>query len=54
MTNTQICDYDGGDCCLTEVDLSNCKFYECVCHEDGLIHYEPTVGITLLIFLQKI
>ena len=41
ITNTPICDYDGGDCCLTEVDLSNCKSFECVCHEDGLIHYEP-------------
>ena len=23
-----------------KLDLSNCKFYECVCHEDGLIHYD--------------
>ena len=41
MTNTDICDYDGGDCCLTEVNLSFCKYDECTCHEDGLIHYEP-------------
>ena len=41
ITNTEICDFDGGDCCLPEVNLSDCESAECVCHEDGLIHYEP-------------
>ena len=27
------CDYDGGDCCLDEIDDLKCD--ECICHQDG-------------------
>ena len=34
-TNTEACDYDGGDCCLDEI-VKACS--SCICHEDGLVH----------------
>ena len=34
-TNTEACDYDGGDCCLDEI-VKACD--SCICHEDGLVH----------------
>ena len=37
MTNNELCNYDGGDCCLTIVDY-RCEGEECICHEDGLVH----------------
>ena len=37
MTNNELCNYDGGDCCLTIVDY-RCEGDECICHEDGLVH----------------
>ena len=37
--NNENCQFDGGDCCLDPVNTNYCS--ECVCHEDGLIHYEP-------------
>ena len=30
------CDYDGGDCCLDEIDDLKCD--ECICHQDGSRH----------------
>ena len=30
------CDYDGGDCCLAEIDDLKCD--ECICHQDGSRH----------------
>lgn len=30
MTNTEICGYDGGDCCLDPVLTDYCQ--ECICH----------------------
>ena len=44
--NTPFCDYDGGDCCLPYI-VKSC-LYNCICHEDGLVH--PTFeGIVVLI-----
>ena len=36
-SNTYVCNYDDGDCCLPEINAF-CLGDECICHEDGLIH----------------
>jgi hypothetical protein len=33
-TNIEECQFDGGDCCLENVDLMYCTV--CVCHETGI------------------
>ena len=35
LTNVFECDYDGGDCCLSDTDTSYCL--ECLCHSDPTI-----------------
>ena len=37
--NTEICNYDDGDCCLPEI-YKECSGEECICHEDGLVRPE--------------
>ena len=39
MTNTEICGYDGGDCCLDPVLTDYCQ--ECICH------YPITSNVTI-------
>ena len=34
--NIYLCNYDGGACCQTQIDDSNCDF--CLCHLDGERH----------------
>ena len=34
--NIYLCNYDGGACCHTQIDDSNCDF--CLCHLDGERH----------------
>ena len=34
--NIELCNYDGGACCHTQIDDSNCDF--CLCHADGERH----------------
>ena len=34
--NIELCNYDGGACCYTQIDDSNCDF--CLCHTDGERH----------------
>ena len=31
LLNIELCEYDGGDCCLQE-EIENCHDYECACH----------------------
>ena len=38
-SNTEICNYDDGDCCLPEI-YKECSGEECICHEDGLVRPE--------------
>ena len=33
-TNTESCNYDGGDCCGDSVSLDYCE--DCLCHEGGV------------------
>ena len=35
LTNIFECDYDGGDCCLSDIDTSYCL--ECICHSNSTI-----------------
>ncbi len=32
-TNTELCDFDGGDCCMDQIIDNYCL--ECLCHETG-------------------
>ena len=45
-TNKEICDYDGGDCCTTFINVEYCR--TCICHEDGKRHLEIGMNITEL------
>ena len=35
VTNNAICNYDGGDCCLHEIETSFCTECQCLRFEDG-------------------
>ena len=39
-TNTEVCNWDGGACCLDAINDSFCV--ECICNTDGLRH--PSVN----------
>ena len=39
IANNEACNYDDGDCCLTEINKI-CYGDDCICHEDGLVHPE--------------
>ena len=43
-TNNPACNYDGGDCCIVNANISSCS--ECVCHlmETCAAGYHPLVG----------
>ena len=49
--NTPFCDYDGGDCCLPYI-VKSC-LYNCICHEDGLVHptFESIVVLIITFFI---
>jgi hypothetical protein len=34
QTNTEACNFDGGDCCLSQMYFTYCDF--CFCHETGI------------------
>ena len=36
-SNSEQCDFDGGDCCLNQI-IAAC--YDCICYEDGTRHPE--------------
>ncbi len=36
--NIKECDFDGGDCCLENVDCEYCAAESCLCDETGLLH----------------
>ncbi len=36
FNNNHGCNFDDGDCCLTEADCTFCHSDECSCHETGL------------------
>ena len=38
--NVEVCNYDNGDCCLSEISDDQCT--ECICHEDGTRHPSRT------------
>ena len=35
ITNTEICNYDGGDCCGYNVNTQNCKKCQCLDPNEG-------------------
>ena len=44
LTNNEVCNYDGGDCCLHINKMDNCS--NCICYHEGLCNIEinPFVG----------
>jgi hypothetical protein len=40
--NTEVCDYDGGDCCLDPVEVTDCSI--CMCFETGVTGKPPVNG----------
>ena len=55
VTNNEMCDWDGGACCLPEIKDSYCEL--CICHIDGTRHPsehdQPGNGISNYILCQK-
>ena len=45
-SNSEQCDFDGGDCCLNQI-VAAC--YDCMCYEDGTRHPEEKGKLVLSI-----
>ena len=44
-TNTEFCEYDGGDCCLKETNTELC--IGCICNETGISAKDANITATV-------